>query len=156
MNIDYRDHSLTKLRLTEKTKSNLVISNWDADTLVFKLQGMVPYMFINLRQLDSSSLRISDLIFTKYTAVDTLISSSSKYKKDSLANNKSNIVTPNNSLKFEDPEIKVNVNGVPYKVTVAKSRIDNQVWYCTPGKATYSYDTKGVQIFYVVKMSPTN
>jgi len=158
MNIDYNDDFTTQLRLVEKLKNELKITSWNTDTLVLKIQGMVPYLFINLKSLDSNSLTISNLMLTKYTPVDTLISYSVKYKNDSTLGGKSaktETTIPNNSLKFEDSEIIVNINKVPYKVEIVKSRIDEQAWYCTPGKAAYSYDTKGVQIFYQIKLQPT-
>ena len=155
INDDYNNN--INSRLKDKSRNELKITNWDHDTLIIQFTGMVPYLFVNLKSLDSNKIEISNLTLTKYSPIDTLSTYSVKYKRDSTLNKKSEktkTITPNNSLKFKYSKISININGILYTTELVKSNNDYTRWYCTKYKNALSYDNKGIRFFYQINIQP--
>lgn len=148
-----KNHNYGFNNYDEATRSSIIIDGYREDTLVLKIANYIPIIFIGIKKLKEDSIMIKDLILTKYTPIDSAKYTSSIFiKKKNTYVTKTQNIKPDNFKKFTFTKGTIKVNGTNYNIELESEEFEITAYYCTPHKKSFSEETKGTPLYYVIKL----
>jgi hypothetical protein len=134
--------------------NRICLSRFSGDTLIVKIERNIPIIFQGLRKIKGDTIVIENIPTDKYIPIDTIETSTLKYK-DSISSNshsENKTAIPNNSNKFSDKNGILMINHNSYSFHTKSEPYNYSMWACSPGHLAIHQYVEGVRKFYIVNL----